>query len=728
MTVLAALLLAAQTVAVLPLEAKALDPAQARALEAGLRAVAKDVLEPRGFALVTEPQGAAAVVSWRAVPVEGALLVGVALALPGSRTPVANARIVGVGVEAALTDARPKLLALFTKGLGPAPTEAPPTAPTPAPGARPPRPAPFAVPAPGVTPAAPEPPSQDPLVRLIREVTAEVESVRGLNRKFNLKVEILDDKLFSAALREKAQKEMTPGLILAERARWLAFGLAPASADPQRIYLDVLDEQVAGFYDPFTKALTVRKNPPEAAGAGALRDVLAHEIEHALQDQNFGFPDLNALGDDDQRLARVAIYEGDAMAVMAAVAARHAHRPVKASLEMTAAALRTIDTVQLLRMSGHSETLLKAPAVVREELTLPYLAGLSLVADVFRRGGWPLVDRLFAHPPASSHQVLHPAAYFAGEWPAKIATPPIPPGTRLVAAGRMGELGARLSLEQCVDRQVVKDFTERWVGDAYAIVEGPGKQLGLIWSTAWSGDAAAGVANLLKLEQPCWDEAGSGERGPAGWAMRGWSKTFTAAGRVVLARGLEETEASAKAAIGTRLELPRALRPLGEAALPPAAARGRVEGGQFTSVRLGLSGPLPEGYEADVASPASELILRRTGGFASLTFVPEPLTPDAAETFFQAAAAQIAAGPLAGKSLSLAGRSHPQLFSEAVEERSWNVEAGGKLRIDLAPLCGGKAYLAVVRVHLGDTARDALDHFATSLQRAPRSPACSDLE
>jgi hypothetical protein len=588
-----------------------------------------------------------------------------------------------------------------------------------------PAPQPFAAPAPGVTLAAPEPPSKDPLVILIREVTAEVEAVRGLHLKASLKVQILDDKLFAAALREKAQKDLTPGLIRAERARWLAFGLAPAAADPQRIYLDVLDEQVAGFYDPFARALIVRKSPPENM---ALRDVLSHEIEHALQDQNFGFPDLNALPDDDQRLARIAVYEGDAMAVMAAVAARHAHRPVKASLTMTADALKSLDTVQLLKLSGHSELLLSAPAVVREELTLPYLSGLSLVVETYRRGGWPLVDRLFAHPPASTHQLLHPEAYFAGEWPAHVAVPLAPPGTRVVSTGRMGELGARLSLEQCVDPQVVKDFVAHWAGDAYAIVEGQDKRLGLVWSTVWSGDVSANIANLLKLEQPCWDDAGSGERGVTGWAMRGWSKTFTAPGRVVLARGLEETEAAAKAALATRAELARVQKPLGETGVPAEALRGRVEGGRFTSARLGLSAQLPEGYDADVKVPASELLLQRPGAFASLTFVPEPLTPESAETFFQATAAQLASGPLGGKSLALAGKAHPLLLGESVEERAWTIDGGGKLRIGLVPMCDGKAYLAVVRAHSSESARAALDRFGASLARSPHSPACAELE
>jgi len=173
-------------------------------------------------------------------------------------------------------------------------------------------------------------------VTLIRETTADVEQIRGIRRKQNLKVQILDDKLFSAAVREKAKKELTPEVVAAERARWLAFNLAPAAADPAQVLLDVLDEQVAGFYDPFTKQLYVRKDPPASAagamGPDGLRLILAHEIEHALQDQNFGIPDLAALPDDDVRLARSALYEGDAMAVMSAYGALRARKPVKAAI------------------------------------------------------------------------------------------------------------------------------------------------------------------------------------------------------------------------------------------------------------------------------------------------------------------------------------------------------------------------------------------------------------
>src|SRR5207253_4096948 len=88
-------------------------------------------------------------------------------------------------------------------------------------------------------------------------------------RKTTLQVVLLDDALFSKALRSKAEKELTKAAVAAERARWAAFGLAPPDADPARNLLGVLDEQVAGFYDPSSKALTVREKPPGSAGASA---------------------------------------------------------------------------------------------------------------------------------------------------------------------------------------------------------------------------------------------------------------------------------------------------------------------------------------------------------------------------------------------------------------------------------------------------------------------------
>ena len=565
--------------------------------------------------------------------------------------------------------------------------------------------------------AAPE-----PLVALIREVTSDVEQLRGLKRKQSLKVQILDDKLFSQAVRERAQKDLSPAVVAAERARWTAFALAPAGADPGRILLSVLDEQVAGFYDPFTKQLIVRKDLPDAAGQsgeGLLRVVLAHEIEHALQDQNFGIPDPKTLPDDDTRLARSALFEGDAMAVMNAYAARRAHRPVKAAIIGGAAMLRALDVEALLRLSGKSPALSSAPAILREELVLPYSAGYALVAEVYRRGGFALVDRMFKNPPLSSHQILHPEAYFAGEVPISVPAPPAPPGTRVVSTGRMGELGARIALEVCVDPAVVKEFARRWAGDAYTIVEGADHARSLLWTSAWTGDAAPRVANLMGLEQPCWDDS----------AMPGPSKMLAAGSLVALARGNVDLDVAVSKQLTAHAVGSRPAPPLGDVPPPAAPEPARIVNGEFEVPRLSLRGAVPDGFVEDATRPAAELsIVRPHVGSASLSFLPEPLAGDALETFFERASSQIATSQEAH--LSFVGSSQRKLAGASAEERSWAFESGTtKLRIDVARWCGGKAAVALIRIETGASARDALEQFAGSMKVAPGvPPACAEME
>src|SRR2546422_7183772 len=104
---------------------------------------------------------------------------------------------------------------------------------------------------------------------------------------------------------------------------------------------------------------------------------------------------------------------------------------------------------------------------LREELVLPYAAGFALVAEAYRRGGFPLVDRMFRSPPSSVHQILHPEAYFAGELPAAVPAPLPPPGTRAIAIGRLGELGTRPALGACVGKEGGEESAPQWSGDAY---------------------------------------------------------------------------------------------------------------------------------------------------------------------------------------------------------------------------------------------------------------------
>ena len=217
-------------VAVLPLEprAGALAAADALALTQDLRAAVADALAPHGYETVAasgpdaaaamESTGASVAVLGRAAQMEGATVIAVGVYKAGSNTPASIVRVVGIGSAQLKSDLRAKVPKFVTTVLGltpavPEPKPVPGTLKMPVPVEPPPppvQPRAQAQPVPGpqaqprqpqLAPKQPPPPGEDPLVSLIRETTADVEHVRGIRRKQNLKVQILDDKLFSAAVR-----------------------------------------------------------------------------------------------------------------------------------------------------------------------------------------------------------------------------------------------------------------------------------------------------------------------------------------------------------------------------------------------------------------------------------------------------------------------------------------------------------------------------------------------
>src|SRR5712692_9933080 len=740
-------------VAVAPIDG-VLGRADAVALEEAVRAEARglDVGVVQGApasVAAAADLGATHAVTGKAVRLEGALAVMLTLVRTEDGARMGMERLVGFTLADLQREARKKVPRLLRAGLRTAAakstatakptTTAKPTATTSSSSASaatssPPKPKPG--------PRFVRPPTQisgadeaSPLVRTIREVVEDVEDVRGLWRKTTLQVVLLDDALFSKALRAKAQKELTKAAVAAERARWAAFGLAPPEADPAKILLGVLDEQVAGFYDPSNKALTVREKPPGSVGGSgdAFELVLAHEVEHALQDQHFGFPDMEKLPDDDARLARMALYEGDAMATMIAVGAHRAGRPVKLALGTAAAASRGMSAEQLARSGGYSPELLHAPAVVREELALPYVAGLSLVAEVHRRGGFALVDKMFQRPPLTSHQVLHPEAYLSGEQPARVPYPAAPPGMQALTSGRMGELGTRLALQVCVDEQVARDFAQHWAGDAYTVVSGPVDGVSLVWSTAWSGDGARQFGTLLGMQSPCWQEAAEANRGKP-YAISAAAEARVDGAKVALARGFPQAMLSAAATAATRFDAkpPATAPPLGELPEGQQEEQARVVDGRFVSPRLGLTADVPPGFEADLEQPPAEIVLRKPQpeARASLVFVPEPVTSEIVDGFFQTAAAAFA-NQVGGSSLKLRGAQRTTLLGGAAQERAWDVQGTqAVLRVTLAPACGGKGYYAVLRAAADEASRAALEKFVGSLRGTDLqdSPACAELQ
>ena len=136
------------------------------------------------------------------------------------------------------------------------------------------------------------------LVARADDIAAKVATLRGLAIKRTIAKGVMDD----AGLRARILLRMDEDASAAERAadaavgkRW---GLVPMATDVDKLVVDLLTEQIAGFYDPAEAKLYVSAKPgTDDTWADML---MAHEITHALQDQHFGLtPWMKAVKDDN---------------------------------------------------------------------------------------------------------------------------------------------------------------------------------------------------------------------------------------------------------------------------------------------------------------------------------------------------------------------------------------------------------------------------------------------
>jgi hypothetical protein len=150
------------------------------------------------------------------------------------------------------------------------------------------------------------------------------------------------------------------------------------------------------------------------------------------------------------------------------------------------------------------------PESVVREMVIPYSAGYSFCRR--QVGDWGLdgLDYAFAHPPASSEQVLHPDKYW--EWrdfPVEVTLPKtLPGGWSLVAENTVGEAGMQI-WAGCLLKWFAPATSHNpagscngWGGDHMAFYANPAGQRLLIWATTWdSGFAATRFGDLYQRVQ-----------------------------------------------------------------------------------------------------------------------------------------------------------------------------------------------------------------------------------
>ncbi len=292
--------------------------------------------------------------------------------------------------------------------------------------------------------------------RLTPRIAARVARIRGLEFERIPVPEVISGERFAEIVGSQVPSSGRADRKLAD-TETVARMFGVQEPDEQ---LDVLStgapDLAAAAYDTKSERLYVIRDAVGTSRA-LLEFLLAHELEHALDDQSFGLEEGDD-DDDDKALAETALVEGAATSTMIEYAARHLD-----PLALSAASL------------GIDPGTEGVPTFVVEQLTWAYLEGSAFVNALRgRQGGWERVDEAFgSQPPLSTEHILHPDAYQAGDEPADVSAETDALETRrwrVLDRGILGEFSTRQVLEVGAPGDAVEVAATGWSGDEYALL------------------------------------------------------------------------------------------------------------------------------------------------------------------------------------------------------------------------------------------------------------------
>jgi hypothetical protein len=285
------------------------------------------------------------------------------------------------------------------------------------------------------------------------------------------------------------------------------FGLLPHDFDLGKLLVDLLREEVAGYYDPKTKTVNLLDWVPMEEQ----EPVVAHELTHALQDQYIGLQKWMKKGDrdlgaskkdptpaeieyDEMDNAREAVVEGQAQAMMFQYALAATGRSIADSPEL-------VEAMEAETLTGTPATKIfnDAPIFMKESLTFPYSYGMEFVVKLMQKGG---KEKAFAevlrNPPHTTRQIMEPETYLSGEEIEPMRVPDFSHAFKNYQkfdVGAMGEFDVAVLIEQYAGKPLSKRLYPEWRGGYYYAARpksDASAPLALVYVSRWSSAEKAG--------------------------------------------------------------------------------------------------------------------------------------------------------------------------------------------------------------------------------------------
>ncbi|MCB0309949.1 MAG: hypothetical protein KDD42_01860 [Bdellovibrionales bacterium] len=255
-------------------------------------------------------------------------------------------------------------------------------------------------------------------------------------------------------------------------------GLIDNSYDFYSCYLEETSRHTEAFYDAIHNEIILpswKKTP---------RNVLVHEIVHALQDQIIDLHKLakRAAAISDQSLAFSAFIEGDASLVQ-----HHFIQHVKQGREFEIPFENPQPTID-------SEC--KFPPALDALIYFPYDFGLVFAERIRERKGWEALTKVYDQIPISTTQIIHAKAHPILT-PSQVIFEPkrildfldIPSG-KIVLEDTVGQYMTRLILGQFLDQPQAIRASVGWRGDKALVYKSESGRV-LAWRTQWNSERDA---------------------------------------------------------------------------------------------------------------------------------------------------------------------------------------------------------------------------------------------
>ncbi|MEO8906043.1 MAG: hypothetical protein ABI627_31355 [Polyangiaceae bacterium] len=314
----------------------------------------------------------------------------------------------------------------------------------------------------------------------VARALAYVSALRELPATGPVKGRVITRDQMVARVERELDTEIPPAVVDASGEILFALGTVPASFDYRRGLLDVMRAELLGFYEPHEKTMFLGGD----LHGQELDATLWHELVHALQDQHYGLEKLLDFSSDagDWQSAVHALAEGDATSAM--FDAMFAGKGLRAP--------DLPDSMMDLQGALSTGVVQQVPAIIKRSVIAPYVDGLAFVNAVRRRGGWPAVDAVWRHLPASTEQILHLEKYEAHEAPEALAalTPNAVGPKTATYSDIYGEETLRILFEEWMPARAAHEAASGWAGDRVtAFSDGGATAVG--WHVRYDTDAAA---------------------------------------------------------------------------------------------------------------------------------------------------------------------------------------------------------------------------------------------